>query len=99
VTFWEELPPHRYGDYPEIARALRQLHALPVPDDLGLEPLAPFTQLAKRITAATAMSRDDRDWLQYQLADLQLRSFHELPPGLPHGVVHGDASWQRRRHG
>jgi aminoglycoside phosphotransferase (APT) family kinase protein len=91
VTFWEELPPHRYGRYPEIARALRQLHALPVPDELELEPLAPFTQLATRITAATALSTDDRDWLAGQLADLKERYTH-LPRGLPPAVVHGDAS-------
>ncbi len=92
VTFWEELPPHRYGSYPEIARALRQLHALPVPDDLELEPLAPFTQLAKRVTAATTLSPDDREWLQSRLADLEQRYANALPPGLPHGIVHGDAS-------
>lgn len=92
VTFWEELPSHRYGSYPEIARALRQLHALPVPADLALEPLAPFTQLARRITAATTLSPDDRDWLQEQLTDLKQRYAHAIPPGLPFCVVHGDAS-------
>jgi aminoglycoside phosphotransferase (APT) family kinase protein len=62
------------------------------PDDLGLEPLAPFTQLAKRVTAATTLSPDDRDWLQSRLADLEQRYTTALPAGLPHGIVHGDAS-------
>lgn len=92
VTFWEELPPHRYGRYPEIAHALRRLHSLPIPHHLGLEPLAPFTRLAERIDAASTLSTDDRSWLQGRLGDLQDRYVHELPPGLPHGVVHGDAS-------
>jgi aminoglycoside phosphotransferase (APT) family kinase protein len=92
VTFWHELPPHRYGSYPEIAQSLRRLHALPVPTDFRLEPLAPFTQLDERVTAATTLSRDDRDWLQDKLATLGQRYNHALPPGLPHSVVHGDAS-------
>lgn len=92
VTFWEELELTGKGAYPEIARVLRQLHALPIPVELQLPPLAPFTRLAERIEAAATLAEDDRAWLRDHLAELRQRYDAGLPPGLPHCVVHGNAS-------
>jgi aminoglycoside phosphotransferase (APT) family kinase protein len=90
VTFWRELPPHQQGSPAQVAQALRRLHQLPVPTGFSLAPLAPFVRLADRIEAATTLADDDRTWLHRHLTDLQHR-YAELPAGLPHRVVHGDA--------
>ncbi len=36
------------------------------------------------------LTPEERDWLRERLEDLE-RGYAELPPGLPHCVVHGDA--------
>lgn len=90
VTFWEELPPHRNGTPAEVATAIRRLHDLPIPTDVPLGELAPFVRLTERINAATTLTEADRTWLSEHLASLQA-SYVNLPPGLPHCVVHGDA--------
>jgi aminoglycoside phosphotransferase (APT) family kinase protein len=90
VTFWEELPPHRHGTVLEVADALRLLHGLPVPDGDLLGPLDPFVRLSERIEGGAALPADDRIWLRQHLGALR-RRYRNLPPGLPHRVVHGDA--------
>ncbi|HKS47547.1 MAG TPA: phosphotransferase [Amycolatopsis sp.] len=47
-------------------------------------------RLGERIEATTTISTDDRTWLLERLAELRER-YTALPPGLPRGVVHGDA--------
>ncbi|ORT46788.1 aminoglycoside phosphotransferase [Frankia sp. KB5] len=90
VTFWRELPAHRHGTPREVGRALRQLHDLAPPDGFQLGPLLPFTRLRERIDMAQWLAENDRGWLRQHLAELEAR-WPELPPGLPHCVVHGDA--------
>lgn len=90
VTFWEELPPHTRGSPAGIAKTVRRLHQLPIPEDLHLSPLAPFVQLDERIDAATTLRPDDRDWLRSYIADLQQRFENHLPPGRPPCAIHGD---------
>jgi aminoglycoside phosphotransferase len=90
VTFWRELPEHRHGSFSEVAAALRQLHAAPIPTAFELPPLAPFVRLPERIDGASTLSEDDRAWLRRRLDDLQ-QAYAELPPGLPTSVIHGDA--------
>ncbi|WP_454852279.1 phosphotransferase enzyme family protein [Promicromonospora soli] len=90
VTFWHELPPHRPGTPQQVAQALKQLHALPVPDQLAQHKVAPFVRLHERVTGAQWLPDDDRAWLLGQLADLESR-WAERPPGLPEAVIHGDA--------
>lgn len=92
MTFWEELPPHRYGTYPQIAAALQRLHALPLPTAPPLEPLAPHLRLAERIEGARTLTADDRAWLHGRLDELENTYDAGLPPGLGDRVVHGDAS-------
>lgn len=88
VTFWQELPAHRHGTPVEVAAVLRQLHALPVPDDPALPELDPFRHLDARIAAASTLTAADRDWLQRHLADLRRTP---LAAGMPRCVIHGDA--------
>jgi aminoglycoside phosphotransferase (APT) family kinase protein len=90
VTFWRELPPHRQGSTAEVADMLRLLHALVVPPELCLPPLAPFVRLAERISVATVFSEEDRAWLVEWLGTLQA-GYEDLSPGLPWCAVHGDA--------
>jgi hypothetical protein len=90
VTFWHELPPHRPGTPAEVAKVLKQLHALPVPYELKEHTIAPFVRLNERIAAAQWLSDDDSNWLHNRLADLQAR-WDDRPIGLPDAVIHGDA--------
>ncbi|MCX0272770.1 aminoglycoside phosphotransferase family protein [Nocardia zapadnayensis] len=90
VTFWKELPPHRGGTAPEIAAALRGLHALSPPQFLS--EIDPFVRLAQRIDAATTLPAEDRQWLHQHLGNLRAAWSHRRA-GLPWGPVHGDA-WE-----
>jgi aminoglycoside phosphotransferase (APT) family kinase protein len=89
VTFWRELPPHRYSTIPELAMVLRRLHDLPAPN-FKLPPVAPFVRQRERIAEATNLSDRDSDWLLGHLAELEAR-YVALPRGLPWCAVHGDA--------
>lgn len=90
ATFWHELPAHRPGTPREVGATIRRLHNLPVPTEVELPPLAPFVRLQERIDAATTLSDNDRGWLRVQLHRLRT-AYANLPMGLPHGVIHGDA--------
>ncbi len=89
VTFWETLPPHRDGRPAEVARALLQLHGLPQPVGIGMEPLAPLVRLPERIDSAHTLPDRDRSWLREQLSALGDRL--SVLDELPRCVVHGDA--------
>lgn len=89
VTFWRELPAHRFSTVPELADVLRRLHELPAPG-FELPRLAPFVRQRERISEATALTDEDRDWLLRHLADLEAR-YADLPEGRPWCAVHGDA--------
>ncbi|WP_229877806.1 phosphotransferase [Streptomyces bluensis] len=90
VTFWKELPPHRPGTPVETATILRQLHGLPVPADRNFGRLAPFVRLRERLTTATVLMPDDREWVLGHLAALESRWADGLPTGLSETAVHGD---------
>ncbi|ARZ66730.1 aminoglycoside phosphotransferase family protein [Streptomyces abikoensis] len=90
VTFWAELPPHQPGTAGDIARLLKQMHALSPPGSLGLRPLDPLTKPKRRIAEAGILTPDDRSWLQDH-ADRLSADFARLPSGLPFCALHGDA--------
>jgi aminoglycoside phosphotransferase (APT) family kinase protein len=90
IPFWRELPDHRHGEPTEVAAALRQLHAAPLPTDFELGDLAPFVRLAEQIDGASTLTEDDRAWLRWRLVDLE-QAYAELPADLPKSVIHGDA--------
>lgn len=89
VTLWHEIPIQRGAQPGEIALAIRRLHELPIPEQLGLGALAPFIRLADRLDGSRVLSSDDRSWLLDRLEELTER-YHSLPPGRL-CVVHGDA--------
>ena len=88
VTFWEELPEHDKGDYLNMAVLLRQLHRLPSPDFLSV--VDPFASLHRRLSEVRCLDDDARRWLLGYVDELK-GAWEELPPGLPHCVIHGDA--------
>ncbi|MEO1421201.1 MAG: aminoglycoside phosphotransferase family protein [Pseudomonadota bacterium] len=89
VTFWQELPPHTTANIVDVARLLRQLHALDVPDfDIG--DIEPFVRVSERIGDAAFLSQDDRDWL-LSLLERLTQEWLQLPSGRSRCVVHGDA--------
>ncbi|MGA5817135.1 phosphotransferase family protein [Kitasatospora sp. NPDC094028] len=89
VTFWHELPPHTAGTAADLAPLLLRLHRLPSPWP-PLVPLDPFVRLPQRIDGASTLRPSDRRWLRARLATLRT-AWADRPPGLPTGVVHGDA--------
>jgi Ser/Thr protein kinase RdoA (MazF antagonist) len=90
VTFWEEAPPHTPGTIRDVALALKELHALPLPDfDIGR--LDPFVRIPERLAAAATLADDDRRWLLDLHRDLSERWAAGLPAGLPPRAIHGDA--------
>lgn len=89
VSFREE-PLYRPGDYRQIATALRRLHALVPPDDLGLAPVDPFRRVAARVGATPLISTAEREGLLARLRHTRA-AYAQLPPGLAHTPLHGDA--------
>ncbi|MEW2372551.1 aminoglycoside phosphotransferase family protein [Streptomyces sp. NPDC006656] len=90
VTFWHEAPPHDHGSTEDVAAALKELHALALPDfDLG--HLDPFVRIPERLAAASSLTNSDRQWLLSLYRDLAERWQAGLPAGLPTSAVHGDA--------
>ncbi|BDT96386.1 aminoglycoside phosphotransferase [Nocardia sputorum] len=87
VTFWQELPPHHPGEPGEVARALAQLHRLPLPG-FELRRMSPLARIADEIDAARTVTEDDRRWLHKHLEELRGR-WKALPQGLPWSVVQG----------
>lgn len=90
VTFWHELGPHEHGSPRQIASAIKKLHALPIPDELANDQIAPFVRLQERIDSATWLAEDDSAWLTDRLRDLETQ-WDRQPAGMPESVVHGDA--------
>ncbi|MFG2614045.1 phosphotransferase enzyme family protein [Streptomyces anulatus] len=89
ATFWAEVPPHEHGTITDIALALRELHAL-TPPTFDIKALDPFVRVPERLAVA-ALSDEDRRWLLDLHADLAARWATEMPQGLSHRAIHGDA--------
>ncbi|GAB3484797.1 phosphotransferase family protein [Amycolatopsis cihanbeyliensis] len=92
VTWWRLLPKHRAATTAELGAVLRELHTLPVPDDLDLPVFDPFAGLGRRIEHAPGLDGGERSWLAGHLAWLRER-YGRLPSAGPPRVIHGDA-WQ-----
>ncbi|MDN3061312.1 aminoglycoside phosphotransferase family protein [Streptomyces sp. SRF1] len=89
VTFWVELPEHKHGTATDVAILLKTLHSLPKPD-IALGYLDPFVRVSERMAAATAISRDDAQWLHGLHQELAV-AWAERPTGMRDCAVHGDA--------
>jgi hypothetical protein len=90
VTFWEDIGPHEPGNPLEVARLLRQLHALRPPESLAPGLLDPFVRLESRLQAAQALDEDERRELLTRVNSLQ-QGWSQLPSGLDGCLLHGDA--------
>lgn len=88
VSFWEELPPHKDGGAIDVARMLKQLHALPAPHFLG--KIEPLKGIPERIHSANCLSDVDQEWLLRFCQELQV-AWNSVPEGVSECVVHGDA--------
>lgn len=89
VTAWHRVPatgpPATTAD---LARLLRQVHALPVPD--GLAEWAPFAAVRARVWDAEELAEDDCEFLLERCAEVEA-ALAMLDFPLPRGLVHGDA--------
>ncbi|MEU5090292.1 aminoglycoside phosphotransferase family protein [Streptomyces sp. NPDC021356] len=93
VTFWHLIVEgDRKAAYGELGAALRDLHALRVPDGLELPSFDPFDKQELRISRA-AIPEDDRVFLRKRWRELR-DQFGELTFETPKGPVHGDAHVQ-----
>jgi hypothetical protein len=89
VTVWHRVPSiGRAATSADLARLLRQVHALPAPD--GLAEWAPFAAVRARVSDAEEISAADRVFLLDRCAELEA-ALAELEFPLPRGLVHGDA--------
>jgi serine/threonine protein kinase len=89
VTVWHQVPSiGRPATSTDLARLLRQVHALPAPD--GLAEWAPFAAVRARVSDAEELTADDREFLLERCAELET-ALAELEFPLPRGLVHGDA--------
>jgi aminoglycoside phosphotransferase (APT) family kinase protein len=92
VTFWESAQDaEEYASVAELAALLRQLHALKVPEDLGLPRFEPFAKVAAGLRDLACVEPEDRTFLEERAAGLQ-QAYAQLEFALPFGLVHGDAN-------
>jgi aminoglycoside phosphotransferase (APT) family kinase protein len=92
VTLWESAADEeRYGSTVDLARLLRQLHALAPPTDPCLPQLDPVGRAFERIDNSAVLSDSDREFLRARLEGLNA-AYRDLDFALPPGVIHGDAS-------
>lgn len=93
VTFWSFLDEDdRRATSAELGTALRTLHALTPPADLGLPAFSPMPKVRDRLRSLPpdALSERDVSFLHERLEELE-QSFENLTYALPMGPVHGDA--------
>jgi hypothetical protein len=95
VTFWHSLttdplrdPAH--GSTHDLGVLLRRLHALEPPPGLDLQALDPVERITRQVHGA-ALTDGDRTFLEAYAADVASR-YADLPPLLPPGHLHGDAT-------
>ncbi|MGW1158937.1 phosphotransferase family protein [Streptomyces sp. NPDC002519] len=91
ITLWAHYPqPEGPPPSPEhLGGLLRQLHSLP-PPPVKLPPYRPLATLQETVHRSTALSSNDRSWLQ-EAAAAVLDAYSHLDFPLGEGLVHGDA--------
>jgi len=90
VSFWEYLPEVEATDLVTLAGFLRQLHTIPVPQNLPLGPVQPFVRVAERIESAPTLTEADRQFLREMQVDL-CAQWGQARFEIARAVVHGDA--------
>jgi aminoglycoside phosphotransferase (APT) family kinase protein len=94
ATFWrrEHLDEHaRRADVVDLARLLRELHALPTPP-VKLPALNPLGSLLTDVERDRpgVLTNEQHDWLRKQ-ADQVTEEYARIRPPLSQGLIHGDA--------
>lgn len=90
ATVWDEVPTiSRRPTTRDLARMLRNLHALPKPA-FDLPAWAPLDDVDRRIADAEELADDDREFLT-ERRDALAEQLRRLEYPLPPSVVHGDA--------
>lgn len=97
VSLWHEVVDPRMADSAELGSALRRLHSVPRPAQLGLPPLEPLRGVEHYLQTATGISPRSREYLYSRLEELRA-AFKHLEPALPAGPVHGDAHRKNFAH-
>lgn len=94
VTWWEELPSHRYATPAELGAVLRALHRIPPPPpELDLPAFDPIDGRVHAVFAETpALSASEREWIEARVEHLA-GEIAQADFGQPMRVIHGDA-WQ-----
>ena len=91
VTFWYRIDEgDRDATYGELGAVLRDLHALAVPDEPGLERLPVLGRTAVRMERAIGVPEDDLAFLRQRGRELE-GLLSELRFESPVGPLHGDA--------
>jgi thiamine kinase-like enzyme len=91
VTFWKLIDDS--GARPslaDLARILRRVHGLEVPDSLPLPKFNIFDRVSERIVKASELPAAEREFLDGRLGRLR-REYAALDFALPSSAVHGDA--------
>src|SRR5581483_2633933 len=92
ATVWELVQDREdWATLPELAELLRALHWLEEPASLGLTPFEPLADWDARMAAMTAVSEDDRVFLDERATQLG-KLYDRLDFVLPYGLIHGDAN-------
>ena len=78
VTFWKLIDDSGIkATVGDLAGHLRELHRLPVPDDLPLPQLDIFGRVSQRIEASPDLDDEEREFLTQRLAQLR-RDYADL---------------------
>ncbi|MBN9735402.1 MULTISPECIES: aminoglycoside phosphotransferase family protein [unclassified Pseudonocardia] len=92
VTLWRSVCRGEvYAPIGDVARLIRELHALEPPHDIAFPPLRPFGAVGDELPDLRHLSPANRGFLDERIRWARV-TFPELPFVLPPGVVHGDAN-------
>lgn len=90
VTWWRQLPEHRFSTLAELGAVLRELHALPVPSSISISGFSPLRHALTCIHRAQILTETDRAWLAGRADELR-RAYADMVFRGPMRVIHGDA--------
>lgn len=92
VTLWESVcQGEDYAPIGDVARLIKDLHALDAPRDIDLPQLQPFGAPGCDLPELPELSQANRDFLRGRI-EWAREVFPRLPFVLPRGVIHGDAN-------
>jgi aminoglycoside phosphotransferase (APT) family kinase protein len=90
VALWEYLRGAEPADLATLARCLRSLHAIAIPEHPVLPRVEPFARFDARLASARSLTAEDRTILT-GVRDRLAEQWQEASPRLRTSVIHGDA--------